>query len=106
MNDVNDYIRSFGMSGFLVTDELREIERQFAIELGHVPKPEVANAVAYYPQFEQSVRVEAADMSEHYEVFYCLEQAIRKLIAETLEDGEGANWWDSARIPPDIKAAV
>jgi len=45
-------------------------------------------------------------MSEHYEVFYCLEQAIRKLIVETLEDGEGANWWGSNRIAPDIKNAV
>lgn len=45
-------------------------------------------------------------MSEHYEVFYCLEQAIRKLISETLEDAEGTDWWNSARIAPDIKEYV
>src|SRR5437879_11058586 len=106
MDDVNDYVRSFGMSGFLLTEDLRQIEETFGIELGHVPKPAVASAVAYYPQFEQSVRSEAAEMSEHYEVFYCLEQAIRKLIVETLEDGEGVDWWNSGRIAPDIAAAA
>jgi hypothetical protein len=45
-------------------------------------------------------------MSENYEVFYCLEQAIRKLIVETLEDSEGKDWWNSARIPVDIKTDV
>lgn len=106
MSDIDDAVRSFGMSGFLICDELRQIEQKFAVELGHMGKPEVASAVAYYPQFEQSVRREAADMSEHYEVFYCLEQAIRKLIVETLEDSEGADWWNSKRITPDIKADV
>ena len=106
MDNINDYVRSFGMSGFLISDELRHIEQRFGIELGHKPKAEVSSAVAYYPQFEQSVRLEAAEMSENYEVFYCLEQAIRKLIVETLEDSEGADWWNSARVGPDIKAAV
>jgi len=106
MSDVDNSLRSFGMSGFLICDELRQIEQKFGIELGHMPKSEVASAVAYYPQFEQSVRHEASDMSENYEVFYCLEQAIRKLIVETLEDSEGVDWWNSARITPEIKADV
>src|SRR5689334_17165301 len=106
MSDVDNSVRSFGMSGFLICDELRQIEQRFGIELGHVSKAEAGSAVAYYPQFEQSVRLEAADMSENYEVFYCLEQAIRKLIVETLEDSEGTDWWNSARIAPDIKGDV
>ncbi len=106
MNSIDDSVRSFGMSGFLICDELRQIEQRYSVELGHVAKPEVASAVAYYPQFEQAVRLEAASMSENYEVFYCLEQAIRKLIAETLEDVEGADWWNSPRIQADIKADV
>lgn len=106
MSSVDDSLRSFGMSGFLICDEFRQIEQRFGVELGHVPKASVNSAAAYYPQFEQAVRVEAADMSEHYEVFYCLEQAIRKLIIETLEDAEGGDWWNSARVAPDIKADV
>lgn len=106
MSSIDHSVRSFGMSGFLICEELRQIEQRFGIELGHVAKAEVGSAVAYYPQFEQSVRLEAANMSENYEVFYCLEQAIRKLIIETLEDGEGIDWWSSARVAPEIKADV
>ncbi|WP_395757237.1 Swt1 family HEPN domain-containing protein [Achromobacter sp. EB05] len=106
MTSLADSIRSFGMSGLLICDELRQIEQSFGIELHHSPKTEAASAVAYYPQFEQSVRREAAEMSENYEVFYCLEQAVRKLITETLEEAEGADWWNSTRILPDIKADV
>lgn len=106
MIDIDDYVRSFGMSGFLITEELREIEKKFSVELGHVPKSEVASAVAYYPQFEQAVRAEAAEMSQHYEVFYCLEQAIRKLIVETLEEAAGADWWNSGKVPQNIKSSA
>jgi hypothetical protein len=106
MGSTHDFIRSFGMSGYLITEELKSVEKKFNIELGHVPRSEAASAMAYYPQFEQIVRAEAAEMSQHYEVFYCLEQAIRKLIAETLKDGVGPDWWNSGRVPSDIAGAA
>lgn len=106
MSSLDDTLRSFGMSGFLICDELKQIEQSFGVELGHVRRVDPITGVAYYPQFEQSVRAEAAEMSEHYEVFYCLEQAIRKLITETLEEAEGADWWNGSRVPTDIKADV
>jgi hypothetical protein len=106
MADSDNLIRSFGMSGLLISDELRQVEEEHRVTLGHLPPIDPASGVAYYPQFEQSVRLEAADMSDNYEVFYCLEQAIRKLIAETLEDAEGSDWWNSSRIPAEIKTAV
>ncbi|WP_250623330.1 Swt1 family HEPN domain-containing protein [Pinirhizobacter soli] len=89
-----------------MTEELRQVEQKFGIELAHVHKHEVSSAVAYYPQFEHEVRIEASEMSEHYEVFYCLEQAIRKLIVETLQDAAGSDWWKSGRIPPNIASAA
>jgi hypothetical protein len=95
-----DHIRSFGMSGFLITDELRNIENHYNIELGHTAPSE--GPVEYYPQFEQIVRSEAARMSRQYELFYCLEISIRKLISETLEAIEGAKWWESGRVPQNM----
>jgi hypothetical protein len=94
------------MSGYLITEELKRIEQQFGIELGHTSKPKVESAVEYYPQFERAVRAEAADMSDHYEVFYCLEQSIRKLITETLYDAAGADWWNGGKIPAEIHRDV
>lgn len=101
-----NHIRSFGMSGFLVSEELSNIEKEFNLDLGHTTNKAQQEESQYYPQFEQSVRAEANRMSQYYELFYCLETSIRKLISETLEEAEGANWWDSERITPNIREEV
>ena len=100
-----NHLRNFGMSGLLVTEEIRNVETQFGLELGHV-KSDTVSESQYYPQFEQAVRREAARMSGHYEVFYCLETSIRKLITATLRDADGANWWQTGRIQEQIQKDV
>ncbi|HVW08024.1 MAG TPA: Swt1 family HEPN domain-containing protein [Bryobacteraceae bacterium] len=99
MNKLDDHIRSFGMSGLLICDDIRGIEQRFGISLAHVTPSGSQSPDDYYPQFERSVRNEASEMARHYEMFYCLEKAIRKLISETLQDSDGAEWWDKGRIP-------
>lgn len=99
MNNVHDLIRSFGMSAMLVAEEVKSIEKTYDIDLGHVSSDAAASHVDYYPQFEQSVRAEVARMAEHYEVFYCLEKAIRHLISEGCKEVDGDAWWVAPRIP-------
>jgi len=67
---------------------------------------DVESAIEGYPQFDAGVRAEAAEMSHHYEVFYCLEQSIRKLITDTLQSAAGADWWNSGKIPQKIHQDV
>ena len=105
-NEIENHIRGFGMSGYLVTDELQNVEAEYALDLGHVPASVDQTTHSFYSQFEQSVRAEAADMATHYETFYCLEKSIRKVITEALDDSEGSGWWTSQRIPDAIKQAV
>src|SRR5689334_4650802 len=106
MNRANDYLRSFGMSGFLITDEIKRLEQQLKIELGHGPRTPDQNPLEYYPQFEKEIRAEASEMAGHYELFYCLEQSIRKLISDTLLESSGPDWWGSGKIPTNIFQAV
>lgn len=106
MSKVHDYIRSFGMSGLLIGEEIKAIEQKFGIDLGYATHKPDESPVDYYPQFEQSVRSEASEMAAHYELFYCLEKSIRKLIAETLQESDGIDWWDRGRIPAGIVADV
>jgi hypothetical protein len=105
MSRTDDPIRSFGMSGFMITDDLKEIETRFNLELGHVSRIN-SEKPSYYQQFEQEVRQQAALMSKHYELFYCLEQAIRKLITEAMYESAGPDWWNSGKIPSAIVTAV
>ena len=106
MSKLGNSIRSFGMSGYMLSDDLTRIEKQFNIELGHIPPSACDTPIDYYPQFEQSIRGEAAEMSRHYELFYCLENSVRKLITEALRENAGANWWESGKIPNNIIEAV
>jgi Swt1-like HEPN len=106
MTKTEDHLRSFGMTGYLVTEDLKALEKQFNVELGHVPLTATQSPIDYYPQFEQEVRIEAASMAKHFEVFYCLERSIRGLITETFQEAHGSTWWESGKIPPNIAAVV
>jgi hypothetical protein len=101
----DSHLRSFGMSGMLITEELKSVEQKFGIELGHLGRDSQKNATDYYPQFEQEVRQQAAEMARHYELFYCLEQGIRKLITDTMEEAGGGNWWEE-KTPQQIRDEV
>lgn len=101
-----DKLKVFAMTAQLLEADLDRVERETAIDLGRRRTQESDKDEDYYPQFDEAVRKEAAEMARHYEVFYCLEKAIRKLIAATLEAADGTGWWDAGRVPPAIHADV
>ncbi len=98
-----DRIKLFGMSHALVERDLDKVEENLHLDLqrasGDLKDEE------YYPQFDHTLRVEASAMSKHYELFYCLEKSIRKLVAETLEARHGENWWEVC-VPDTIRKNV
>jgi uncharacterized protein YpuA (DUF1002 family) len=60
---------------------------------------------SYYPQIEAEIRRQASDMAPHYEVFYSLENTIRRQIIDTLVAVD-KNWWDDPNysyVPQQIK---
>jgi hypothetical protein len=66
--------------------------------LGHDLTASKSRKTADYEQFESALRAEASQMSEFYEIFYCLENSIRKLVADIMTEADGANWWDGSRV--------
>src|SRR5215472_15997951 len=97
-----DAIKVFGVTNYLAETELNELEAGLAVNLGRNVASRPDRDDTYYPQFEESVRREAADMAKHYEIFYCLEKSIRKLVSGTLESDKGTTWWNSGRIPQNV----
>jgi hypothetical protein len=94
-----DRIKLFGMSLALVERELDKVEKRLKLDLGRYVADDKDDE--YYPQFEVSYRDEAQSMSAHYEMFYCLEKSIRKLVADTLQSQEGALWWTTC-VPKNV----
>jgi hypothetical protein len=98
-----DRIKLFGMSHALVERDLDATEKRLGVDLHR--SPEDGKDEDYYPQFPISLRQEAAEMAQHYELFYCLEKGIRKLIADTLEAQKGEQWWTNC-VPQPVKTNV
>jgi Swt1-like HEPN len=102
---VLDKIKAFGMTNHMVTEDLQRIGKLHSIDLGHLSAPTQEDV--YYPQFDAAVRAEAAQMSKHYETFYCLEKSIRAFVSNIIEEAERTDaWWASARVPVNIKTEV
>lgn len=100
-------IKAFGMTNQMLAEDLTRIASVHSVDLGHLPSSPQGVEDVYYPQFDSAIRQEAAAMAKHYEVFYSLEKSIRALVAQALETAEGTDeWWNSARVPPAIKAEV
>ncbi len=105
MNKLPDRIRLFALNNLAIEAGVQRVERELDIDLGHRPAVERGLDETYYPQFEEKIRREAAEMSAHYRVFYCLESSIRALIFEILFEKHGTEWWDKT-VPENIKTHV
>jgi len=98
-----DRIKLFRISHALVERDLDKVEERFKIDLQRKEKD--TKDEEYYPQLDLTLRIEAAQMGEYYELFYCLEKSIRQLISETLEAQHSENWWDIC-VPELVKTNV
>lgn len=105
MNSASDRIRLFALNNLAIEAAVQRVEREHDLDLGHRPAAERGLDETYYPQFEEKIRREAADMSAHYRVFYCLENSIRSLITEVLQEKHGAGWWTS-KVPETVRNHV
>jgi hypothetical protein len=101
-----DALKIFGITNHIAETELSRVEKELQIDLGRGVTSQTDRDETYYPQFEEQVRREASEMAKHYEIFYCLEKSIRKLVSDTIESDRGATWWTSGRVQPQISKGV
>lgn len=101
-----DRLKVFYLSHSLLAAELDAAEQEFAISLGHRDQTQSQDKHgALYLQFQVQLRTEAAEMGSHYELFYCIENSIRDLVATTLEAAAGPDWWN-LKVPALVKDNV
>ncbi|MCR9221816.1 MAG: Swt1 family HEPN domain-containing protein [Alphaproteobacteria bacterium] len=95
-------IKLFGLNNLSIESEMQKIERTYDVDLGHRRESESKVDQNYYPQFVERLRKEAARMSVNYAIFYCLENSIREIISQRLEEENGADWWETA-VPENVR---
>lgn len=103
-----DEVKAFAMTNMLLEADLEEVERKHGIKLRDIAEPGKRGDIedAYFPQFEKTLRDEAAAMAKSYELFYCLEKSIRAQIASMLESQHGEGWWNATVVPQHIVGEV
>jgi hypothetical protein len=105
LGQTEEAFKLFAITSQLIEHDLDRVEREQGIDLdrGHRRTLEVDQS--YYPQIETAIRAEAAAMAPHYEVIYSLESSMRRFVDDLLAAAEDPNpWWDSGRVPSQIKA--
>ena len=97
-----EMIKLFGLNGLTIESEIRQIEREYDVDFGHRKDLEQKIDQTYYPQFDERLRTEASRMSTNYAIFYCLENSIREIIVQRLEEQHGSAWWNTA-VPDAVR---
>jgi hypothetical protein len=100
---IADDIKLFGMHNLLLETELHKLEAR-GIQIEHsktILKAEVVDV----DLFENDILQEARKMADFYVIYYAVENSIRRLVSERLEDKHGLTWWKST-VPAGVQAEV
>lgn len=95
-------LKKLSFNGILATDSLISLAKE-GIDVGIVSKNEEAKIEEN--DFSPILLNRARNMSKVYEVFFCLENAVRDLIEERLSERKGQDWWDTC-VPEKVKKAA
>jgi len=98
-----DQIKVFGVNNLLLESALTKLEND-GIEIGHISTVKKDDIVDK-ELFELEVRKIANKMADFYALYFCLENTIRRLITDVLEEKYGKNWWDT-HVPDGVRVEV
>ena len=93
----------FGMRNLLIENNLADLEKS-GIEIGHIQtikKEELVDT----DLFEHEILKKAKKMADFYVLYFSLENSVRKLITDVLNEKYGENWWNK-KIPEGVKESV
>jgi hypothetical protein len=102
-SDLLNNLKLFSMKNLMLEADLIRLEKD-GIEMGHVQTLK-RDDVVDLELFESDIRKQARKMADFYVSYYALENSIRRLIAETLKEKYGPNWWQN-KIPTDVQEEV
>jgi energy-converting hydrogenase A subunit M len=100
---LHDDIKLFGMHNLLLETELTKLEDK-GVQIDHkrtILKTEIVDVEL----FESDILQEARKMADFYQLYYSLENSIRRLISERLSEKYGATWWKD-KVPGGVQKNV
>lgn len=98
----DEAVKLFGLNNLVIESDICEVGRSFRVDFGGRSQDDDTRDEIYYPQFSERLRREAGQMSSNYAIFYCLENSIRDLIAQRLQEQFGDDWWEQS-VPENVR---
>lgn len=95
-------VKFFVLNNLTIESELRRVQAVLNADIGKQQDDEEEIEEAYYPQFPELLRRDAAQMAIHYQVLYALENSIRDMIIGRLAEQYKGNWWIE-RVPDSVR---
>lgn len=96
---MNDKVRSFVFSGLLASNAVRDMEAS-GLTRGRAINVEERKEQDLLASVEESVRAGALSMQKSYRILFVLENVVRGLIRERMEDKHGSAWFDTVATVP------
>ncbi len=97
-----DSLKKLAFNGILATDSLIALAKE-GIDAGITEMKEESKLEE--SDFSPVLLSRARSMGDVYEVFFCLENAVRDLIEQRLSERKGQNWWDIS-VPEKVRKAA
>src|SRR6058998_1105270 len=93
----------FVMKTLMLESDLSRLEKD-GISIGHSSTLKIAEIVDT-DLFESDIMMGARRMADFYILYYCIENGIRRLIAERLNERYGGDWWQ-LKVPQGVREDV
>lgn len=103
MDDVELFILKAGATNAELHQALQDPE--VALVRSEIERATDKLVAGHLEQVDATIRQNAERMSEFYKIFYILENDIRNLVDETLNDAIGEGWWGSV-VPQSVRDTV
>ncbi|MEH3061387.1 MAG: Swt1 family HEPN domain-containing protein [Methylobacterium radiotolerans] len=97
-------IELFALKNAAITADLQEVlkEKAYSNQRGEVEIAADKLVDDHLKQIDVSIRLNAERMAEFYKIFYMLENDIRNMVQDTLEESAGISWWEN-KVPQNVR---
>lgn len=96
-------LKLFSMRNLLLEADLEKLEKS-GISIEHI-KTVKQDDLVDVDLFDAEILAQAKKMANFYVLYYSLENSVRNLISERLQEKHGANWWKD-KVPQGVQENV
>ena len=101
MTSAEDSVKLFTLNYMLIETDLRSVQKQISEDISHSETNNESDVANHLTSLPSELKAEAKAMANHYVSFYCLENYMRQIIEELMNETHESDWW-SKKIPDQL----